>query len=67
MGQAAKSKHNASLDNKKARAAGRQHDRDPESEAIMDAQQAVPARGTGGAFGREEAAGGEEASPTGQS
>jgi hypothetical protein len=61
MGQSAKGKHNASLDEKKARAAGRRRDRDPESEAIMDAQQAVPGRGTGGAFGREEAVPAQEA------
>lgn len=53
MGQANNSGRNASLDNKKLRAAGRQQ-HDPVIEAILDAQAPLPAKGqTGGAFGRE--------------
>jgi hypothetical protein len=53
MGQAANSGRNASLDNKKQRAAGRQQST-PESEAIRDfggADEHVKGR-TGGAFGK---------------
>jgi hypothetical protein len=51
MSQSHDSKRNASLDQKKERAAGRkQHD--PAREAIRDAGEALPAKGrTAGAFG----------------
>jgi len=48
MGQAANSNRNASLDDRKARAAGRNDDR----KAVRDAAAAPPMKGqTGGAFG----------------
>ena len=55
MGQHANnSGRNASLDDKKGRAAGRGDDRDPMTEAIKDAVFETPAQGqTGGAFGKE--------------
>jgi len=50
MGQANNSKRNATLDERKRRAAGRDDPGKPERDAILDA----PARGqTGGAFGRD--------------
>ena len=55
MGHSANSSRNASLDDKKLRAAGRDKDRDPVQEAILDAQSPQSKRQTGGAFGREGA------------
>ena len=53
MGQAANSNRKSNLDQKKARAAGRQQ-RKPEREAIKDFQSPLPAKGkTGGAHGRD--------------
>jgi hypothetical protein len=49
MGQRANSGRNASLDNKKSRAAGRSQN-DPARKAILDRQEAPP---VAGAFGRE--------------
>jgi hypothetical protein len=49
MGQRANSGRNASLDNKKARAAGRQQN-DPARQALADRQPAPP---VDGAFGKE--------------
>ena len=57
MGQAANSKRNASLDDQKRRAAGRQGQQSPENEAIRDFQSEQAAKGrTGGAYGRDEVA-----------
>jgi hypothetical protein len=49
MGQASNSGRNASLDEKKQRAAGREQN-DPTNEAITDRQEVPP---VAGAFGRE--------------
>lgn len=53
MGQSANSNRHASLDQKKARSAGRLKQSNPERNAIRDAQAPLPAKGeTGGAFGK---------------
>jgi hypothetical protein len=52
MGQASNSGRNASLDNKKLRAAGRPHRNDPSQTAVDEGLSSEPDRGTtGGAFG----------------
>ena len=53
MGQARNSGRNATLDEKKQRAAGRRKQRGPEREMIADWQKPLAAKGkTGGASGR---------------
>jgi hypothetical protein len=58
MGQRANNAgRNAGLDDQKARAAGRQNDRDPASAARRDANEsASPKDATAGAFGKDDAA-----------
>jgi hypothetical protein len=56
MGQAANTGRNATLDQKKRRAAGRANTSSPERAAIKDFQQPVHAKGkTAGAFGKKGA------------
>lgn len=55
MGQASNSGRNASLDDRKQRAAGRQEQNNPQQQEIDDTVAPNYARGkTGGAFGEEE-------------
>jgi hypothetical protein len=57
MGQSSNSGRNATLDEKKSRAAGRRNTKSPEREAIRDWQRPVAMKGkTGGAKGRDDVA-----------